>query len=138
MPLFSDENRIRELERKVNRLIAENRDLKQQMLQAQQLARALANTQAQGGQQPPATIANAVFGAKVTTAVTTGPGNSGPGTAGSGVATIYPLAGTGTGTAITGQNVYCTFSLTTSIATGTWLIVQLDGSGAYQIIAGQC
>lgn len=131
MPLYSDENRIRELERKINRLIQDNRDLKQQVMQANQTARAITNPQAQGGQQP--TLPTfPIRGAVVATTIT---GRSGS-TAGTGTADIYLLSGSVITAGPTGINVYNTF--TGSIAVSTWILVQLDESNAYQVVAEQC
>lgn len=137
MPLYSDENRIRELERKINRLIQDNRDLKQQVTQANQGVRAIAIPQAQGGQQP--TIPTwPVRGALVETGGITGATITAhvPSTMGTGTCTIYKLSGSAPVSLASGINVYSSFAGT--IAQNTWILVAMDDSGAYQVIAEQC
>lgn len=137
MPLYSDENRLRELERKVNRLLQDNRDLKQQVTQANQTARAIAVPQAQGGQQPTATP-NPIRGAKVTAQGSPAVASGGvpPTTVGTLTCTVYSLSSGAPSSLATGITVVNTF--TGTIANGTWILIALDDSGAYQVIAEQC
>lgn len=129
MPLYSDENRLRELERKVNRLLQDNRELKQQVTQANQTARAIANPQAQG--QPG--TSGPVCGAATTGTIGAGSGSGGAGT---GTANIYFLTGATNVAGPTGVTIYNTF--TGSIPTSTWVLVIKDSTGNYQVIAEQC
>jgi hypothetical protein len=133
MPLLSDENRIRELERKLNHALQDLRDLWQLANQALHQAQANSGQGAQGGQQPASSGVNPVRGAQTTSAISAG---SGAGGSGSGTANLYLLDGTTTTAGPTGVTIYNSF--TGTIPTATWVLVQQDDTGVYQVIAEQC